>query len=101
MKYSSTFCISFLFCLVVMGSHAQEDLHPAEFKFDFGEGRREKGFRQISNQSLYTEKIAFGLEGVSAFTTNRRTGKKPQTDGYITSVDPFFFSVALPEGNYH
>jgi hypothetical protein len=40
--------------------------------------------------------VDFGTSPVSI----DRNGKKPLTSGFSTSDKPFFFSVALPEGNY-
>lgn len=101
-KYRFTFCISVLLFVGVVAHRttAQENAH-TEYKFDFGKGRKEKGFHQISIFDSYTDKAGFGLEGTSVVIANDLVGKKASTDSFVTSDQPFFFSVALPEGNYH
>jgi lysophospholipase L1-like esterase len=71
------------------------------YRFDFGSGRTAKRFTKVLPGSLYTEAKGFGLEQAESVTANSPTGKESLTDGYLTSAEPFYFSVALPEGNYH
>lgn len=86
--------------MIVPHSIAQHHA-PVAYKFDFGKGKKANGFRQISNQHLYSENAGFGFENISTLTMNEHIGKERSTDGFVTSTDPFFFSVAVPEGNYH
>jgi lysophospholipase L1-like esterase len=72
-------------------------VHAAEvplLKFQFGSGQVASGFTQVSPDLTYTKESGFGFEPGAAVTA-------PSSGGFITSDQPFFFSVAVPEeGNY-
>lgn len=57
---------------------------PVDFKFDFGAGRGAAGATVVTADAVYTVEKGHGFD----------LGTKPGTD------TPFFFSVAVPEGNY-
>lgn len=71
------------------------------YKFDFGSGDVQKGYTQVTPETVYSPERGYGFE----FSSNLRSGKgKARTalkSGYITSDKPFYFSVKLPEGNYN
>jgi lysophospholipase L1-like esterase len=69
-------------------------------KFDFGPGNCAQGYIPIRPESKYSDAIGYGLDLGSDVTGVDRTGSKPLTDDFITSDQPFYFSVKLPEGNY-
>ncbi|HOZ85990.1 MAG TPA: rhamnogalacturonan acetylesterase [Niabella sp.] len=71
------------------------------YKFDFGKGKMDKGFIQITPQTLYSESLGYGIDFGTKAVANSSVGKKPMTDGFLTSDNPFYFSVKLPEGNYN
>jgi lysophospholipase L1-like esterase len=83
---------------------AQENAKPfvssGVFKFDFGHGKCERGFRQVSTGSMYNNERGYGIDQATNAMANSRTGRKARTDGYLTSPQPFYFSVKVPEGNY-
>ena len=62
-------------------------------KFRFGAGPVERGVERITEAKLYSREAGFGFE----------PGAKVQLrdDGVCTADKPFYFSVALPEGNYN
>jgi lysophospholipase L1-like esterase len=71
------------------------------WRYDFGEGPATAGYTRVTPQTVYTPQTGFGLENpaaVKAGGTGRKTG--PGSD-YLTAATPFYFSVKLPEGNYH
>lgn len=53
-------------------------------KFDFGSGTLKPEYARISPTTIYSAESGYGLE----------------TGADINGAQPFFFSVALPEGNY-
>jgi lysophospholipase L1-like esterase len=60
------------------------------FKFDFGTTKPEPGWTQVTPTNLYSIGTGYGFEpGAELAGTN-----------YVTSEQPFLFSVKLPEGNY-
>lgn len=69
------------------------------YRFDFGSGKAGRGFTQASSEA-YSEKKGYGIESTGTVVTNSHAGKRALTDGFITSDQPFYFSVAVSEGNY-
>lgn len=55
------------------------------WRFSFGEGKPAKGFVQVAAANSYTDETGYGFD----------FGTTP------TSGQPFYFSVAVPEGNYN
>jgi len=69
------------------------------FKFSFGP-KEIPGYIKVESSRVYSAENQFGFDfGTSPVAVDRQ-GKKPLTSGFCTSDNPFFFSVALPEGNY-
>jgi lysophospholipase L1-like esterase len=62
-------------------------------RFDFGPGKIAKGHTQVLATTTYTKEVGYGFD----------LGSKVSCAGAgsCTSDKPFFFSVALPEGNYN
>ena len=59
--------------------------------FDFGAGAASAGREKVSPETAYSNQTGYGFD----------LGTKPsQLDWGVTSAQPFFFSVSLPEGNY-
>jgi len=61
------------------------------FHFDFGDGRPKPGQIQVSPTNIYSAEAGYGFEPGATVVAG---------DRYITSTNPFYFSVKLPEGNY-
>lgn len=69
------------------------------FKFDFGGNRVEKGFILITLTSKFDKKVGYGFMDISGLKSVDNGGDA-LTGDFITSDKPFYFSVAIPEGNY-
>lgn len=69
------------------------------FKFDFGGNRVEKGFIPITSTSKFNKNIGYGFMDISDLQYIDNNGSA-LTGDFITSKKPFYFSVAIPEGNY-
>lgn len=67
-------------------------------KFTFGPGAAPTGFTAVAADALYSDARGFGFEP-GATVVAKATDKIPG-GGFCTSEKPFYFSVALPEGNY-
>ena len=84
-----------LFCVTELSAQQKP-----EWKFDFGPGRVAAGYRQVLAESVYSNEVGFGFEpGASVTCFERKSGDVLRRD-LCTSDKPFYFSVALPEGNY-
>lgn len=91
--------LAFLLSLNTINGIAQNN--PPVLKFDLGEGKAPAGFTKILPDSRYVNDKGYGIDLQSVVTANSATGKNPMQDGYLTGAQPFFFSVKLPDGNYH
>jgi lysophospholipase L1-like esterase len=67
-------------------------------KFYFGPGTAPAGFTAVAPDTSYTEARGYGFESGAAIVSKAHA--KTPNRGFCTSEKPFYFSVALPEGNY-
>lgn len=67
-------------------------------KFSFAPGAAPAGFTVVASDLSYSDTGGFGFEPGS--TTIAKADVKIPGGGFCTSDKPFYFSVALPEGNY-
>ncbi|HVQ38985.1 MAG TPA: rhamnogalacturonan acetylesterase [Pyrinomonadaceae bacterium] len=70
------------------------------YKFDFGPGKVAPGHLQICDDQVYSPERGYGFEPGAKIACVDRGGPDPVRGDFCTSDRPFFFSVALPEGNY-
>ncbi|WP_231625589.1 rhamnogalacturonan acetylesterase [Pedobacter sp. R20-19] len=85
-----------MFVLFSNVSFAQQ----THYKFDFGSGRIAKGFLNVSSNTRFENNGKYGFDFNSKVKDVKQKGKSPLlTDGVISN-QPFYFSVAVPEGNY-
>jgi lysophospholipase L1-like esterase len=69
-------------------------------KFDFGPGALATGYERVMPQNIYSRAAGFGFEPGTQIACINRGGKDSLRSDFCTSEKPFYFSVALPEGNY-
>jgi lysophospholipase L1-like esterase len=79
--------------------YAEQDKAP--FKFDFGPGRVEPGYIQVLPTTVYNRELGYGFDLGSTASAVDRGGDDALRGDFCTSDKPFYFSVALPEGNYN
>lgn len=70
------------------------------FKFEFSSGKAAPGYIQVPPDTTYTKARGYGFDLDSKVNAVGRGGDDALRGGFCTSDKPFFFSVALPEGNY-
>ena len=70
------------------------------FKFDFGAGKPAVGYTQITEKTVYGKETNFGFEPGANVSCVDRGGKNLLRSDFCTADKPFYFSVAVPEGNY-
>jgi len=69
-------------------------------RFDFGPGKVAAGYKQVLAENTYNKLIGYGFEpGANVTCVNRNLGDEVRSD-LCSSDKPFYFSVALPEGDY-
>ena len=85
------FLFSCLSCVSWALSAAEPATTPTTQKFSFGTAPTEPGVTTISTGATYNTDRGYGFEPSPALTFSSTA---------VTSLQPFLFSVALPEGNY-
>jgi len=78
-------------------SQAQEK---TSYKFDFGPGQVAKGYLPVLPADVYSKGKGYGFDFDSKVTTGDYGGKNALTADLVKGDKPFYFSVAVPEGNY-
>jgi lysophospholipase L1-like esterase len=104
------FCLVIIFGLMIAGfapwrSRAERPAFPPQaqatsFKFDFGPGKVAPGYLQVLPETVYSRTRGYGFEPGAKISCTDRGDKNPLRGDFCTADQPFFFSVALPEGNY-
>ena len=69
-------------------------------RFDFGPGKAAAGHTQVIATDFYTKTTGFGFEPGANVECVLRGQKKKAASDLCTSDKPFYFSVAVPDGNY-
>src|SRR6478672_9760984 len=101
----SSISLGVVVLLLGVGSAAGTNVARAQntttYKFDFGPGKVAPGYTQVTPASVYTREAGFGFEPGSTIVCQDRHSKDALRSDFCTSDKPFYFSVALPEGNYN
>jgi lysophospholipase L1-like esterase len=69
-------------------------------RFDFGPGAAAEGHTRVVAEDVYSPEKGFGFDFGSKPVGVDRGGADAVRGDFITSEEPFFFSVAVAEGNY-
>lgn len=107
LRLSAKICGLFLFLVLPLVlpthiSHATslQKTNALSWKFDFGPGPIAQGYKQVMPQNIYTRETGYGFEPGLPVVCINRGGKDSLRGDFCTNETPFYFSVALPEGNY-
>jgi lysophospholipase L1-like esterase len=95
MKIQTAILFSLILLTVCVAADAQ-----TSFKFDFGTGKAAAGFAQITDAESYRREKGFGFEPGANVSCVNRGAKDTLRSDFCSSDKPFYFSVAVPEGNY-
>src|SRR5438105_1929909 len=87
--------------LIICTSQAAHGQGRTDYKFDFGPGPVAPGYTQVMPGNIYSRDAGFGFEPGAQIACIDRGGKDVLKSDFCTSENPFYFSVALPEGNYN
>ena len=83
-------------CTLLSGRAAESET----WKYDFGGAQVANGFTPVSPGLAYSKQRGYGFDLDSTPTLVEREHPDPLLRDFCTSDRPFFFSVALPDGNY-
>jgi lysophospholipase L1-like esterase len=97
------FAPAFCMALALSASAQSKSLStaPINLKFDFGPGKVKREYAQVLETTIYSKERGYGFEPGSTVSCLDRGGRDDLRADLCTSDKPFFFSVALPEGNYN
>jgi lysophospholipase L1-like esterase len=90
-----------LACLVLTAPLALAEAPQPGLRFAFNPGSQVPGYTQVLPGAAFSRERGYGFDLDSKVSAVDRGGDDPLHGGFCTSDRPFFFSVALPEGNYH
>lgn len=99
-KLLSFLLLPALFGTGVLRAQNGSDSPLQHYRFDFGSAAAADGYLPVSAQTLFSDALGYGFEAGAALTEVVRSRGSALTRDYITSAEPFRFSVRLPEGNY-
>ncbi|MCB0531422.1 MAG: rhamnogalacturonan acetylesterase [Lewinellaceae bacterium] len=71
------------------------------FRFDFGQEPTQSGYTKVSPETIYSPEQGYGFLPGGAVEVVDRGGPDALRRDFCTSTQPFYFSVKVPEGNYH
>jgi lysophospholipase L1-like esterase len=89
-----------VFSLALSPGASWAQANQISYRFAFGRGKVEPGYIQVLPTRMYSKELGYGFDVGSKVTAVDRGGEDAPGSGFCTSAKPFFFSVALPEGNY-
>lgn len=90
----------FVGTLLIMTTSVFAQTESNTFNFDFGSGKVQKGYIQVTSDMAYSDEVGYGFDyNTSPLDGGKKCGNALTSD-FCTSSAPFYFSVALPEGNY-
>jgi lysophospholipase L1-like esterase len=91
----------FVLSLAASPGSARAEEARTHFQFSFGPGKASPGFIQVRPTTVYSKERGYGFDLGAKVSAVDRGGEDALRGGFCTSDQPFFFSVALPEGNYN
>jgi lysophospholipase L1-like esterase len=90
--------IILLLIFLSVSAFAQQN---TSYNFSFGPKSTPKGFTQVKPDMVFSKDAGYGFDFGTVPVAVDRGGKDALKAGFVTSDKPFYFSVALPEGNYN
>ena len=85
--------------LIILFTQALSAQQKTGFRFSFG-SREIPGYTKVDPLEEYSVERGYGFDFGTVPEAIDRGGKKNIKSGFVTSNEPFFFSVKIPEGNY-
>lgn len=76
------------------------NLSAQTLKFDFGSSEAQEGYTPVVSAQLYSETVGWGFEPGAVIKDVVNKKGTALTKDYVSSAEPFKFSVKLPEGSY-
>jgi len=89
--------MTFIFSELLKSQPGSGELH---WKFDFGSGKTEPGYIQVTPEMEYSDSLGFGLLCNSTIASVEHNGNNAINSDFLTGEEPFIFAVDVPEGNY-
>jgi lysophospholipase L1-like esterase len=86
---------------LLLAASAAAQSPKTSFRFDFGPGKAAAGYQQVLPTAAYSPTTGYGFDFGTTVAGVDRGGKDALKGDFVTSQQPFYFSVNLPEGNYN
>lgn len=75
-------------------------LNAQSYRFHFGSGKSIANYTSVTPDTKFTYQTGYGFSQGSVVTAVDRQSKNQLSGSFVTSKQPFYFSVLLPDGNY-
>lgn len=96
LKVLKTIAVVLFILSAINNVNAQTDL-----KYDFGTGAVAAGYTRVTATDMYNDQKGYGFDyGTNAIAINRGGDDALKSD-FCTGIGSLFFSVKVPQGNYH
>jgi lysophospholipase L1-like esterase len=96
-----SFCgLAALAIVAILAAPAGAQPENRSFNFDFGIGPIHATSTKVAPDAVYSHERGYGFEPGADIKLIERSGDDASQSGSTTSDKPFYFSVAVPEGNY-
>ena len=92
------FCVALFLTAGFLPAPGRGDVR--QWKFDFGAEVPAAGYVRVLAGDVYARERGYGFEPGAKLIAVDRGGPDSLRGNFLTSDQPFLFSVALPEGNY-
>jgi lysophospholipase L1-like esterase len=86
--------------VVILAATAGAQTENRNYNFDFGIGPTNIPSTKVAAEAVYSKEFGYGYEPGADVKLIERSGDAAAESGSTTSDKPFYFSVAVPEGNY-
>ncbi|MFD1256911.1 rhamnogalacturonan acetylesterase [Mucilaginibacter terrae] len=92
--------IIFTLTIFTLFTFGQSKQITVPINYDFGPGKAATGFTQIRANQQFTAQKGFGFLSTAGLQEISRQRGSELTSDFITSDNPFYFALTLPDGNY-
>src|SRR5262245_31317346 len=89
-----------LVTVVILATSVRAQTENRNFNFDFGNGPTRAPSTKVAADAVYSKELGYGYEPGADVKLIERSGDSAAESGSTASDKPFYFSVAVPEGNY-
>lgn len=77
-----------------------QESKPTSWKFDFGSGKVQEGFTQVTTETIYSKETGWGIIPFGTIQSFKQKKSDNFLSDGLSSAAPFYFQLDVPEGRY-